>query len=240
MGEAEEVAARLADRSGVGAPAFFGITRVDGRFGLLYERVDGESLVAHLTRRSLSVGRLAATLGTLHASMHEAGGGALPPLRESLVAAVIAGGRHAGRVAARLALSRIQALPDGAAICHGDFHPGNVMMSAAGPRVIDWLTASSGPPAADVARTLFLVRDSRMPRELPLLQRLRIALLRRRLVTAYLAAYRQGRSIDMDEVRGWRLPILVARLDEDIEPERDHLLGLIEAERARTDGPSTR
>jgi hypothetical protein len=29
MGEAEEVAARLADRSGVGAPPFFGTTRVD-------------------------------------------------------------------------------------------------------------------------------------------------------------------------------------------------------------------
>ena len=240
MGEAEEVAARLADRAGVGAPAFFGPTRVDGRFGLVYERVDGESMMERLTARSSSVGPLARTLGTLHASMHVAAGDALPPLREELVRAVTGAARHAGEDAASAALQRVRGLPDGSAFCHGDFHPGNVMMSAGGPRVIDWLTASGGPPAADVGRTLFLLRDSRVPSEVPLLRRLRIALLRRRFVAGYLAAYRRARPIDMREVWGWRLPILVGRLDEDIELERDHLLGLIEAELARTDGPSLR
>jgi aminoglycoside phosphotransferase (APT) family kinase protein len=42
------------------------------------------------------------------------------------------------------------------ALCHFDLHPGNVIVSAKGWVVIDWLTASSGPPAADFARTLVL------------------------------------------------------------------------------------
>jgi aminoglycoside phosphotransferase (APT) family kinase protein len=222
LGKTEARAAAVADGAGIGAPAYFGNMRVQGRFGLLYERVDGDSMMARLVGRSWAVGRLAALLGRLHAGMHDAAGDALPPFGDAFVAAVQGGARYAGEEAATAALDRIDALATGSSICHGDFHPGNVMMSASGPRVIDWLTASCGPPAADVARTLLLLRDGHLPRELPLARRLRISLLRRRFVAGYLAAYRSRRPLDLDEVRTWRLPMLVARLDEDIESERDH------------------
>lgn len=235
QGEAEAFAASLADRAGIGAPAFFGSTRVDGRFALVYERVDGESMLERLTSRAASVGSLATTLGTLHAAMHQAAGEALAPFRAATETALAGSQRHAGVEAVSAALGRVRNLPDDAALCHGDFHPGNVMMSASGPRVIDWLTASSGPPAADVARTLFLLRDSRIPRELPILRRVRISLLRRQFVAGYLNAYRRHRPLDLGEVGAWRLPTLVARLDEDIEPEREHLRVLIRAEMARAE-----
>ena len=235
LGEAEARAASLAGRAGIGAPAFFGPTRVEGRYGLVYERVDGDSMMAQLIARPWSVGRLAAVLGRLHAGMHEASGDALPPFRHEFVAALRGAARYAGDAATSAALGRVDALPDGSSLCHGDFHPGNVMMSASGPRAIDWIDASCGPPAADVARTLFLLRDGHLPRVLPLWRRVRIMLLRRRFVAGYLGAYRRRRPLDLDEVRAWRLPILVARLDEDIGPERDHLRRLIgeELERGR-------
>ena len=233
LGEAEARAAGLADRAGIGAAAFFGPTRVEGRFGLVYERVDGDSMMAHLVARSWLVGRLAAVLGRLHAGMHEVFGETLPPFRDGFVAVVKRAAKYVGAAATSTALARVEALPDGSSLCHGDFHPGNVMMSASGPRVIDWIDASCGPPAADVARTLFLLRDGHLPRELPLARRLRIKLLRRRFVAGYLAAYGRLRPLDLDEVEAWRLPILVARLDEDIDEERDHLRRLIGRELGR-------
>jgi aminoglycoside phosphotransferase (APT) family kinase protein len=233
QGKAEELAAKLADGAAIGAPAFFGTMLVDERFGLVYERIEGESMLAQLSARTASIGSLATTLGTLHAAMHQAPGQALPPFRAAIEAAVAGSTRHAGKRAVSLALRRLRGLPDGTAICHGDFHPGNVMMSASGPRVIDWLTASSGSPAADVARTLFILRHSHVPREIPPVRRLRIALLRRRFVAGYLDSYRRQRALDLGEVRAWRLPTLVARLDEDIEQERDHIRRLIDGELSR-------
>ncbi|KAA8746258.1 phosphotransferase family protein [Paenibacillus sp. UASWS1643] len=46
-------------------------------------------------------------------------------------------------------------LPDQQQICHGDFHPDNVMLSEAGDQywVTDWMTGMSGDPAGDVARS---------------------------------------------------------------------------------------
>jgi aminoglycoside phosphotransferase (APT) family kinase protein len=42
-------------------------------------------------------------------------------------------------------------------LCHFDLHPENVIVSERGWVVIDWLSASSGPPLADFARTLLLL-----------------------------------------------------------------------------------
>jgi aminoglycoside phosphotransferase (APT) family kinase protein len=44
-------------------------------------------------------------------------------------------------------------------------HPGNVIVTAAGWFVIDWLGVASGPPVADLARTLLLgaqIADSQL------------------------------------------------------------------------------
>ena len=41
--------------------------------------------------------------------------------------------------------------PERPALCHGDFHPFNVMLSPRGPIVIDWNNAHIGNPLEDVA-----------------------------------------------------------------------------------------
>ncbi|WP_308530680.1 aminoglycoside phosphotransferase family protein [uncultured Paenibacillus sp.] len=58
----------------------------------------------------------------------------------------------------------LKSLPDGTRLCHGDFHPENVMI---GERnwVIDWMTGMIGNPAGDVARTLLLFRFGTLPDE---------------------------------------------------------------------------
>ena len=52
---------------------------------------------------------------------------------------------------------RLQALPRGKALCHGDFNPTNVIITPKGDwRVIDWSHVRLGDPCADVARTYLL------------------------------------------------------------------------------------
>lgn len=234
LGEEEAIAAGLADRAQIGAPRFLGTTRVHGRFALIYERRNGISMLDRLIARPWHARRLGATLGRLHSDMHAVSAAGLPNLCDALRRAIGAAASHAGDEAVVRALDRVEHLPSGSSLCHGDFHPGNVMMTRSGPAVIDWLTAASGPPAADVARTLFLLRDGHVPSGTSALRRASIGLLRQRFSSAYLDAYRRRRALDMDEVRAWRLPILVARLEEDVADERDHLVGLVRQELAST------
>ena len=88
--------------------------------------------------------------------------------------------------------------PAAPAICHGDFHPQNVLVDDGGVTgVLDWPNALIADPAFDVASTLNILRFvpaglTSMPAALRWVARLAQPLLARR----YLAAYRRQRPID--------------------------------------------
>lgn len=49
---------------------------------------------------------------------------------------------------------RLDSLPKHLRLCHGDFHPSNIIITADGtPYIIDWSHATQGNSSADVART---------------------------------------------------------------------------------------
>jgi aminoglycoside phosphotransferase (APT) family kinase protein len=239
LGAAEAAAAALVGAAVAAAPRFYGHTRVAGRYALIYERVSGQSMLDRLSSRPWLVGRLARQFAALHVAMHASDGAGLPDHTGYYRAMIERAGSHLDLKARAAVLQRLAALPDGTAICHGDMHPGNVLMTTTGPVVIDWLTAGSGPPAADVARTLFLLRGAAIPTEIPAIQRVLIAQVRRWFAAGYLREYRRLGPLDEREVERWRLPILAARLGEEIEAERAPLLALIERELAASGQAST-
>jgi aminoglycoside phosphotransferase (APT) family kinase protein len=219
LGEEEAIAAARVTAAGLAAPRFLGTRRVEGRFGLVYERVDGPSMVEEIWRSPWRSTPWAVQLADLHAAMHEERGTGLPDGLAGLREAIEHGARRLGEPVRDAALARLEALPRGDALVHGDLHPGNVLMTRNGPVVIDWLTAAFGPPAADVARTLFLLTGSVLGAEFSGPRRWMIELIRRRFASAYLRRYRALRPLDPDEVRAWRLPILAARAAEGVDGE---------------------
>lgn len=53
--------------------------------------------------------------------------------------------------------TRLEAMPKHNKICHGDFNPGNIIISDDGtPFILDWSHATQGNASADVARTYLL------------------------------------------------------------------------------------
>src|SRR2546426_971994 len=47
-------------------------------------------------------------------------------------------------------LALIDRLPPGDNLCHGDLTPGNVIMTADGPKLVDWVSAMRGPAVLDL------------------------------------------------------------------------------------------
>lgn len=52
-------------------------------------------------------------------------------------------------------LERNEPEPSRLALSHGDLHPGNIVISANGPQIIDWGIGCLAPPARDIACTMF-------------------------------------------------------------------------------------
>jgi aminoglycoside phosphotransferase (APT) family kinase protein len=88
----------------------------------------------------------------------------------------------------------------GLAVCHGDFHPLNILIDGDGVSgVIDWAGTRIADPAWDVGATVALI--SQGPVNVPRPLYAAIAYLRRRVVAGYLRAYSGERALDLDAVR---------------------------------------
>ena len=227
IGELEARVASVVATAGVAAPRFLGMARIEGRVALGYERLSGSSMLDRMSRRPWQIDGLARQMAGLHTAMHATDGNGLPDQRDGLRVMIERAGTTLPQDARLAALGRLDSLAAGGSTCHGDMHPGNILLTHHGPVVIDWLTGSCGSPACDVARTLFLMRHSGVPAYIRQPQRGLIALARRRFCTVYLEQYARVSPFDGHEVAAWRLPVLAARLGEGIETERTALLQLI-------------
>lgn len=224
--------ARAIFAAGAPCPKVGDVVEVDGRAGIIYERIEGPSLDEQIRAHPWRLARVASMLAETQAATHTRSLPTLPSLRETLQqkiqrATPLASAQRAA------ALRALEHLPDGSALCHGDFHLGNVLLSRRGPLVIDWENATSGHPLADVARTLLLLRMGWVYEKNPaqrLVLRGAIAL----LLAAYLRRYRQLRPATRQEINAWALPVAAGRLSEGVAQEEPQLLRLVARLAARS------
>lgn len=224
----QAAAIEAAAASGVRVPKVFGTATVMGRPGLIMERCDGADYLTLIGRNPLQVFPAARIMGEVHARLHEAAGSdSLPPIRDWLRSRLQSAEALPEHLA-RFALDRLDTLPDGDRLCHGDFHPANILRTKDGPVVIDWPIAARGHPDADVIRTHLIIRIGDPPPGASIVVRIAALFGRRILLAGYLRAYRRIRPIDMKAASRWEVPVAAARLGDGIEVERPALLRLLE------------
>lgn len=211
--EYEQKIARAVHASGVKSPAVGKLVQVEGRSGLIYERVAGASMLEMFQRKPWRVIQLGRTLAELHAQMHKCVCDAEVPMQRKKLQNKI---KNADALPVYLKpklLEALASLPDGDRVCHGDFHPANVLISENGSTVIDWIDATRGNPLADVARTSIITLGAVASSQIsnPVLK-----VFVRVFHSAYLKHYFRLRPGGEDEYRRW-LPIVAgARLNENI------------------------
>jgi hypothetical protein len=220
--EREVRAARLVSDAELPTPKLLGEQMLDGRHGLIYERVAGVSLLARLGTRPWFCIRYARLFAELQAAIHCKRGTGLPPLKAG-VEYTIRGIEGLPYTLKEAALEMLACLSDGDTLCHLDFHPDQVMMTATGLMVLDWLTACAGQPAADVARTIVLLRFGPVLDASWLMQKL-VNLLRGIFFRTYLNRYLElNPAVTVAAIDAWVPVLAVARLAEDIPGEKDRL-----------------
>jgi uncharacterized protein (TIGR02172 family) len=223
--EYESRIAHAVHDAGIPTPAAGEIVEINGRRGLIYERVEGISMLQDLNSHPWTLLRHARSLAELQIKIHRQSIPGMPSYKEHLQHA-IGTTPYLSEVLRDKYLHRLESLPDEKTLCHGDFHPGNILITRNGPVVIDWMTACSGCQWADVARTsLLLTIGPKGAANLvsPLL-RFAIRFFHRMYLNRYLEAV-PGKG---NELKLWAPVIAAARLNEDIAPEREALLEIVQ------------
>jgi len=219
--EHESKVAHAITEAGISTPAAGEIVEVNQRRGLVYERVTGISMLQDMNARPWMILKHARTLADLQTKIHKLSISGLYSYKDGLTHSI----RRASQLGDDLrekVIIHLATLADGEKVCHGDFHPGNVLLTDKGAVVIDWMTASSGNPWADVARTsmLLTIGAKSAGKQVSPMIRFLISLYHR----TYLKHYIQLFPDKNNELKQWTPVIAAARLDEHIERESEALV----------------
>jgi aminoglycoside phosphotransferase (APT) family kinase protein len=207
------------------------VVELEGRLGIVYERIEGRSMLEEVARRPWRLLSLVRQFTDLHLQMHRTVEMRLPSGRE-LLARLLRESAHLDEETRRWLLERLDALPDADTICHGDFHPDNILISPRGPIVIDWMSVTRGHPLADVAGTFLLLRVAEIPGSVGRILRGLLEMLRNLLLFLYLRRYFEHSPHERREMDDW-VPVMAGvYLGQGLtETEEARLIAMIDAAR---------
>lgn len=217
-------------RQGLPAPTVGDIVNIDGRFGIVFQRVYGPTMLKMTQLQPWTLVSAARTMAALHAQMHDQTSSTLPSQRERM-ARRITDLQYLPQNKKDTILEVLSTLPDEDSICHGDFHPDNILMSESGPIVIDWPNATKGSSIADLARTSLMMKYAALPEFIT--GKVIIMAARGLFHRFYLSRYMKLRRVLKSGLDQWMLPVAAERLDTGIPEEREQLLKLVDRELER-------
>jgi hypothetical protein len=132
-----------------------GVQQIDGRWGIVFDRLSGVSFAEQMRSDPAAVPQYLQILAHLHTRIHAHPANQFGSLNGWL-ATSITRAMPLDEPRKRILLSGLKDMPDGDRLCHGDFHPMNVLGDASQPIVIDWPNACHGDPAGDVCRSYLI------------------------------------------------------------------------------------
>jgi Ser/Thr protein kinase RdoA (MazF antagonist) len=139
------------------APEVLDEVKVEGRRGFVLPRLDGPTLLQLLQAGAMTPEDAGAILATLALAVHRTPSPPeVLPMREYMESSLQTPEAELPETIARGVLAHIDRLPVDDALSHCDLHPGNVIMTAEGPRLVDWTGTKRGGAPLDLACCRFL------------------------------------------------------------------------------------
>lgn len=227
--EKEYLLSKKVEELGLPVPKVGGMVEEDQRTGILYEKIEGSSMLGEIQKKPWKADQYAKLLAEIHYKIHRTKieGDCIQDYKKTMEQNILRTDLLSEAKKQEILLN-LKQLPEGDALCHGDFHPGNVIMNGGKPVVIDWMLAVSGNPAADVARTLLLLKSGALPPGTSKIFLIFVRILRRHLSSVYLRHYLRISGVKKEEVFRWKIPIVAARLTEWVpDAERNDMLNVI-------------
>ncbi len=193
------------------SPNYSGLVEFEGKIGIVYERIDGPTMLWHIEPTKRSISYNAKLMANLQYEIHNVENKMLPNLKLEITNKVN-NSQEISNHEKQIIINMLNSLPDGNTICHYDFHPDNIIISPNGPIIIDWLNLLVGNQEADVTRTSMMIQSHSLPPNAP--SWLFHGEFREFFNKEYLTEYIKLTDMNDGFLERWMIPTLAARIDE--------------------------
>lgn len=143
------------EETGLNIPKILEVTRIDGKWAIVLEYIEGKTLAELMEEDSENTDKYLELLVDLQIEVQSKTCGQLQKLKDKMNRKISESSLDA---TTRYELhTRLEGMPKHKKVCHGDFNPSNIIITADGtPYIIDWNHATQGNASADIARTYLL------------------------------------------------------------------------------------
>jgi len=229
LSEAEYNASLEINKKINSSPKVYDFIEIDNRSGIIYERIYGITMLNLMSAKPWKLSKEARRLAKLHKSIQQKIDFEFPRYTDRLKSSISEVDLLSDDLKEKL-YKYIDTLPDDNILCHGDFHPDNILITKDNAIIIDWMTSTKGNPLADVARTSIMLKFGDVSGKSRIEKKL-IDLFRKKLYLEYIKEYINISKVNINQIKKWELPIAAARLIEWLpENEKRNLLSFVISE----------
>ena len=143
------------EETGLNMPKVFEVTKVDGKWAIISEFVEGETLEDLMEQNPEKLDEYLELFVDLQMKVHSKQCTLLTKLKDKMTRKISQA--DIAEVTRYELHTRLEGMPKHKKVCHGDFNPSNIVITDTGmPYIIDWAHATQGNASADIARTYLL------------------------------------------------------------------------------------
>ncbi|WP_409274614.1 phosphotransferase family protein [Neobacillus sp. SCS-31] len=186
---------------GLPVPKIIDVTKIGGKQAIVMEFIKGRSIGNILSENVEQAEYYMNISVEIHQEIHKIEADSIEHMAEKLNRQIESAHNLDNRHKSAL-IRRLNRMTFESRLCHGDYHPYNLIMSGNNVTIIDWVDSSAGDIRADVYRTYLLL--SHVSNE---------------LAEMYLRLYCEKSGLVKDEVLQWAPIIAAARLSENVSSE---------------------
>ena len=203
-------------------PKVHTLETIDNRNGIVYDKVAGESLYDELMRTG-DINNCGKVLSKVHSEMLNSPGTGLDSFHDIISNAITWNLELSNSRKTKL-FHLLENLPEKNTICHGDFHPGNILLQENRAYIIDFMNLCYGNPYMDIARTVYLIEMTPIPEAIQ--DKEQFLELKKEVASIYLGYL----GIERQELNEYLILVSVRRLNEGVSVnEKKMILKFLES-----------
>lgn len=212
---------------GICIPEVYEYLNVDGRPAIIIEKITGESMLQSIAQHPLNTLKEAQMLANLHIKLSKSYTADNLNYVKDNSRYLIGNSTSIDSQLKQFAIKLLDELPEGEDLCHGDFHPGNILKSGGKYYIIDWSGSYRGDILSDAAHTYILLKSVPDFQGMNAAKHALLKLAGSIIAEEYVKTFRKSINFDWSDFSKWMVIKAAERTFYGFSSEQDALIRFI-------------